>query len=699
MRRQRTVTLGALAVLVKRDIRRRPGQVATLAVLSLLAATLVSTSMVLITDYTSHIDRMARKSNAPSATAVAPAGARTQTMVDALRAGRSAPTTSPPPWQTASGFPTSSRPQAGTGWATRSRSPPPSGNAPSTSRAFSRVCTRAGAHRGWGRTTVGLDHEAYVSLQDPGFTPGTIIQVRSATPAQGAQTLEEAATQVRAAEQDGAFTLLEVMNLDLARQAMRTSTAIVVGILVTLAGIILVVAAIVTHFVVRDLVNADLPSIGILRAAGHTGTGILCSLVVSHVVTVTLAAAVGVGASYPLLHRLGRSFQAQNGVAWQPGFSPLTALTTVAALTGFVVIVCLVAARRLRRLSTVEALRKGTPTHSFTRTHLPLERAASPLPVLLGLKATQHRLRHHLIAATTVMVIVFAAVSGQGMVRSFLGDRERMVEILAGHVADVGVQVAAGADSDEVLTEVTATKGVEQAYYSTVVPRTLDGVTVGFTVTPDPERVPIDPLVTGLVSTDKFLGMGVTVRTDGFQRLDPGFTDSSVVAGLSPGTDRATVVEVLRTLLGTTAETVKDWRGNVESEIASNLSTVPAITVVMTVLVVGLVVGAALRTSRRSMGVCRALGFTSGQFTRQTLWEHMPVISVGAALGAVLGAVTLSPLLGLVLHSLGVVLVDLPLAPLRAALIALGVLALAWVTTALSCLGIRGVGTTELMQE
>ncbi len=790
MRRQRTVTLGALAVLVKRDLRRRPGQVATLAVLTLLAATLVSTSMVLINDYTSHIDRMARKSNAPSATAVAPAGAATQTMVDALRADpRVTRVEAVPTLLAQASLPlgendmstlltvvdldtqvTMGGPQradhltttlADGIWLPRflqasgryGLGDPITITTAVGQRTFHVQGFLAGLYAsggapGLGRTTVGLDHEAYVSLQDPGFTPGTIIQVRSATPAQGAQALEEAATQVRAAEQDGAFTLLEVMNLDLARQAMRTSTAIVVGILVTLAGIVLVVAAIVTHFVVRDLVNADLPSIGILRAAGHTGTGILCSLVVSHVVTVTLAAAVGVGASYPLLHRLGRSFEAQNGVAWQPGFSPLTALTTVAALTGFVVIVCLVAARRLRRLSTVEALRQGTPTHSFTRTRLPLERAAGPLPVLLGLKATQHHLRRHLIAATTVMVIVFAAVSGQGMVRSFLGDRERMVEILAGHVADVGVQVAAGADGDEVLTEVTATEGVEQAYYSTIVPRTLDGVTVGFTVTPDPERVPIDPLVsgraprhdneivlswrladklgveqgdpvtfdlghgevtylvTGLVSTGRFLGMGATVRTDGFQHLDPGFTDTSIVAELSPGTNRATVVEVLRARLGATAGTVRDWRGNVESEIASNLSTVPVVataitvlTVVMTVLVVGLVVGAALRTSRRSMGVCRALGFTSGQLTRQTLWEHMPVISVGAALGAVLGAVTLNPLLGLVLRSLGVVLVDLPLAPLRAALIALGVLALAWVTTALSCLGIRGVGTTELMQE
>lgn len=783
-------TLGALALLVKRDLRRRPGQVATLAVLTLLAATLVSTSLVLITDYTSHIDRVARESNAPSATAVTPAGPGAQAMVDGLRTDPHVTGVEAVPTLVAqASLPMGENDMSTLLTVVDLDSPIAMGRPQRADRLttdladgiwlpqFFQASGRyglgdpitittavgertfhvqgflaglygSGGAPGLERTTLGLDHEAFASLQDPGFTPGTIIQVRATTPAQGAQALEEAATQVRATEQGSDFTLLEVMNLDLARQAMRTSTAIVVGILVTLAGIVLVVAAIVTHFVVRDLVNADLPSIGILRAAGHTGTGILSSLVVSHVVTVTLAAAVGVGASHPLLHRLGRSFQAQNGVAWQPGFSPGTALMTVAALVGFVVIVCLVAARRLRRLSTVEALRQGTPTHSFTRTRLPLETTGGPLPVLLGLKATHRRLRHHLMAATTVMVIVFAAVSGQGMVHGFLGDRERAVEILAGHIADVGVQVAPDADGDEILSQVTATEGVEQAYYSTIVPRTVNGVAIGFTVTPDPEHVPTDPLVTGrvprhdneivlswrlaeeleveqgdtvvfdlghgeveylvtgLVSTGRFLGMNATVRTDGFQRLDPGFTDASIVADLAPGTDRTEVVESLRTRLGTTAEAVRDWRGNVESEIASNLSTVPVIaaaitvlTVVMTVLVIGLVVGAALRKARRSMGVCRALGFTSGQLMRQTLWEHMPVISVGAVLGALLGTVALNPLLGLVLRSLGVVLVDLPVAPGRAALIALGVLALAWTTTTAACLGIRGVGTTELMQE
>ena len=38
---------GAMAVLVRRDLRRRPGQTITLAILTLLAATLLNTALAL----------------------------------------------------------------------------------------------------------------------------------------------------------------------------------------------------------------------------------------------------------------------------------------------------------------------------------------------------------------------------------------------------------------------------------------------------------------------------------------------------------------------------------------------------------------------------------------------------------------------------------------------------------------------------
>lgn len=783
-------TLGSLALLVKRDLRRRPAQIATLAVLTLLAATLVSTSLVLLTDYTSHIDRLAQESNAPSTSAVAPAGPTTQAMIEDLRADpRVSQIEAIPTLVARASLPLGETDMSTLVTVVDIDSPITMGRPlradhlttdladgvwlPQFFQASGQyglgdpitLTTGVGEHTfhvqgflaglygsggapGMGRITLGLDHAAFEALQDPGFTPGTVVQIHSVTPAQGSQAIEEAAAGVRATEPGGTFTLLEVMDLGIWRQGAVTSTSIIVAILVTLAGIVLAVSAIVTHFVVRGLVDSDLPSIGMLRASGHTGAGILSSLVISHVVTVALAACVGVGTSYPLLHLLGRRFQAQNGVEWQPAFSPATALVTVAALVGFVVVVCVAAARRLRRLSTVEALRQGTPPHSFSRTRLPLETTSGPLPALLGLKAVHRHLRHHLVAATTVMVIVFAAVSGQGMVHGLFGDRERAVEIMAGQIEDVTVQVAPGADGDELLPQVAATDGVAQAYYSTTVQRTIDGVMIGFTVTPDLEAVPTDPLVagrmprhdneialgwrlaekmgveqgatvtfdlgngeveylvTGIVSAGRFMGMNATLRTDGYQRLDPGFTNTSIAADLTPGTDRAEIVEDLSTRLGTQAEVVRDRRGTVESELSSYLSTVPVIaaaitvlTVVMTMLVIGLVIGAALRRARRDMGVCRALGFTTGQLVRQTLWEHMPVITVGAVLGALLGAMALNPMLSIVLSSLGVVLVDLPADPGRTALVAAGVLALAWATMTVACLRIRGVRAVELMEE
>ena len=190
------------------------------------------------------------------------------------------------------------------------------------------------------------------------------------------------------------------------------------------------------------------------------------------------------------------------------------------------------------------------------------------------------------------------------------------------------------------------------------------------------------------------------------RRLDPGFTHTTIAADVGPGVDRAGVVDDLSARLGARASAVTDHRSSVEAEMGAYMSTVPVISaaltvliVVMTLLVIGLVVGASLRRARRDMGVCRALGYTTGQLVSQMQWEHLPMVAAGAALGALIDALTLNRLLGLVVGALGVVLVDLPLDLKGAGLIALGIIALASAATALSYLGIRRVGTAELIKE
>ncbi|MDO5501527.1 MAG: hypothetical protein Q4F67_17800, partial [Propionibacteriaceae bacterium] len=61
-------------LLVKRILRRRPGQAVTTCVLTLLAATLVHTALVLLTDYAGNIDRKAEQWNSPTSLTIVNAG-------------------------------------------------------------------------------------------------------------------------------------------------------------------------------------------------------------------------------------------------------------------------------------------------------------------------------------------------------------------------------------------------------------------------------------------------------------------------------------------------------------------------------------------------------------------------------------------------------------------------------------------------
>lgn len=230
--------LGAMAVLVRRDLRRRPGQTITLAILTLLAATLLNTALALMTDYSGNIDRLTQEWNTPSLTAVAPAGPQAQAVVAELENDQRVSVVETIPAVAAQATVPTGDDEISTlltiidldapftmGTVTRgdhlTDALPDGIWLPDVFQASGdyalgdpiTITTAAGERTfhiqgflsglygnggtaSMGRLTFGLERAAFEAFADPGFEPVTIIQVRSITPTAGAQAAEEATTRV-----------------------------------------------------------------------------------------------------------------------------------------------------------------------------------------------------------------------------------------------------------------------------------------------------------------------------------------------------------------------------------------------------------------------------------------------------------------------------------------------------------------------
>lgn len=779
--------MSATSLLVRRDLRKRGGQAITLFILTVLAATLLNAAIVLLSDYNSNIDRKVTQWNSPSAVSVVSDGAGLTTLANSLAADSNVTSFEVAASHTASGsLPFGDGELAAFINIVDLAAPVTIGTIDTVSQSDEvlvnpiwaplvleasglygigdpvTITTTAGevtfhiqgfieelygGSPSMGLLTFALPAGDFAAFAAPGFAGTANVKVIAPTPRTAMTAIDTGVKAALASLAAGEhFVPVWSQDLDLMKQASGMATAIFVAMLVALAVIIVVIAAVVTRFVLRNLITTDLTSIGMLRAAGHTTGGIIASLVTTSALITATAGLAGIGLTYVLLPGLESAFRAQNGIRWEPQFSAPAAAITSIVLLSIVAGIAALAALRVRKATTVGALRGGIATHSTARTHLPLDATSGNLPVLLGLKASLRQAPQNIVMAITVAAVAFSAVFGLGMVYNLFGDTNKATELLVGNVEDVTIQVNPGADTDAILASTQTMPGVESAILATIEGLHVSGTNAAFVITDDPAanqseplvagRMPTHPnevaiggrlsdllglqvgdlyrielsdaaadfIVTGITSSARNLGQMMFMSTAGFQRLEPTFEHDTI--WVYAPTDRAAVIAEIKATFGADLAAVIDQRESVESQLRSYLSIVPAVgvlvvvfTIVVTALVVALVVTTMLIQTHRELGVKKAMGYTTAELSRTTRWTYLPAIGLGAIAGAVAGAFATGPLLGLLLRNIGILQLEVSIDWLQVGGIIAVILGFAWFITWLSSRRIRRVSAYALVTE
>ena len=772
-------------LLIKRDLRKRPGQAITLLVLAILAAAMLHTALVLVADYSTNIDRRAAEWNSPSTVALVTGGApaheaarlladdpavtasevvdsfgatgtfalgaeRLTSLVNVINLdddghiGRSVvveagPAVENPIWAPAM-FAAAGAYSLGDEIAIETT------QGTSTFHIAGFIEDLYGGAPGMGMLTFGLPADRFASFDAAGFTPTANLRAQGDDVAAATMAVEKALESVQPATSGGHPAMaIWSTDINMAKSAAAMSSSIFVAMLAALALVIVLIAAVVTRFVLRNLITTDMVSIGTLRAAGFTTWRIIGSLVATNVAVTAIGSLIGAGLSYLLLPAMARSFQAQNGISWEPRFSWFALVVTLAAMLVVIVVSAGMAALRVRRATTVGALRGGIATHNFTSTRLPLATTRGSLPLLLGLKSGLRQSAQNALLALTVAIVAFAAVFTIGMVDNLLGDRTKATQMMVGAVEDVSIQPAQTADVDALLADVRTLPGVDRAFFQTMTGIVVEGRPIGFSITPDPSADAFDPLVegrlpkhdnevavggklardldldvgstytldlgagpadflvTGITSSARNLGWNLNLSSDGFRRLEPSFRDH-IIAVYAP--DPEAVIATVKERFGTSLDSVSNQRENVEAQLGSYLTMVPIIstfmisfTLIVTVLVVGLVVTTMLVQTHRDLGIKKAMGFTNRQLSAQTRWTYLPAVAGGAVVGAVIGAIGQAPLLTLLLSQIGIMRMEISTNWLATAVIALAIAAAGALIMWISSLRIGRISAYALVTE
>ncbi len=491
---------------------------------------------------------------------------------------------------------------------------------------------------------------------------------------------------------------------DMVAQARYISQMICSGIIATMSFLVLLIALVVIASNIINYIQVNMKNLGALKAVGYTSRQLICALLLQFLGLALIAAIVGMGLSYALFPALNSMMIAQTGIPYAIVFLPLPIVLTLLVLCGTVALVTWLAARKIKKIEPIIALRSGVLTHNFKRNHVPLDKTKSPLNLALALKTTLSGVKHNITVCITMLVLSLIVVFSGLMTVNVITDTTPFLNLIVGESADSCINVNIDAE-DVFLRETDADSRVEKTYLYTSINVTHEGgaellVTVcddfskvnnpnviykgrfpkydneiaigakyanekGFdvgneinvTANGKTERY----LICGLTQIANNLGRDALLTRSGYERLGV-LSNTSYYIDLTEETDIDAFNAEMKEKFSNSVNAVINVKSTLDSAASVYVSLMTIIVIailflsaVIIAFVLFLLVRTMLNNKMRDYGILKSLGFTTGQLILQTALSFMPAVILSTIAGLIVSCFAINPLMSVFLSSLGIV--------------------------------------------
>lgn len=553
--------------------------------------------------------------------------------------------------------------------------------------------------------------------------------------------------EVQLSQKDEAGAYIFGLDIEMVKNVNTLTINIVATILVAFAAIIVLVSLIVIRFRVSNNIEDGMGNIGALKAIGYTSGQILLSIILQFILIALCASGVGVVLSYGLMPLFGNIISSLSGLIWVQKLDIFINLVSIVLIVFFVVIVTLFSAYRVRKILPVAALRGGIQTHSFKKNYFPLEKTGGDLHFVLAIKSTLANAKQNMMILLIVIALTYATVFSAVLYYNIGSDKTAFVNIFGAEPANLMITVKADADIKELLHNIQQmdhvqkvnifdlieTKIEDQIVYTNVTdhynqlennivyegrqPKHENEIALSWVVSEQINKGIGDMveleygtetssfLVTGISQSIGNLGQVAAVTMEGIQRLQSDYTGTSLYVYLD-GISNKDFVKNVQNQYGEQIIETLDIDENIESQTGMYTAAVLAlmllvllITILVVVMILYLVIRTMIIKRKKEFGVMKALGYSTLQLMNQISISFLPVITIGVALGGVLGYFFTNPMLSVLLSGAGVKRLEFTIHLPIVFLICCSILMLAYIVSMLVSRRIKAISAYALITE
>lgn len=481
------------------------------------------------------------------------------------------------------------------------------------------------------------------------------------------------------------ITMLTVCDRVSTKDSRTMVCDLLILILVAFTFVILLVSAFLCKFRIRNTIEEEMVNMGVLKALGYTGNMIIGSMILPYVIVTILASLIGIFVSYGILPALSQVLALQSGFSFVLSFD-------VKALLGVEVILLILvagftygAARRIRKVQPIQAIRGNSEGKQIRKNHFPLEKTSGNMQFLLMLKQMMNCKKQNVLLFLVAFVLTILVAFSSTFVYNVIIEPDNFMSTLSEEVSDVVVYPNEGSkkqleeilerdtDVDQVLTYMAGAVKVDDTSVTAFVcedfgrvtndlcylgenPKTeqevalgsafQDKYEVGDTIEIENGEITGRYEVTGFVQSVNYQGNICEFTVEGYEELQEKSVQPSLYIYLKEGKDAEAFVEKLEEkysdmLLKTVnAQSVAEKSREMYAGLAAVLILVIFIlTVLIALFILYIVIRSLIVQRKQELGIYKAMGYRNSQLMIQTAGSFLPVLGGAVLLSSVLALI------------------------------------------------------------
>lgn len=526
------------------------------------------------------------------------------------------------------------------------------------------------------------------------------------------------------------------------------SQMICAGVMSAMGFFVLLIGVVVISSNVANYIHENMQNLGALKAVGYTSRQIVSSLIVQFSGICAVTAVFGAVLSYGIFPAVNEMMIAQTGIPYEVKFLPLPFIITVLFISASVSAAVYVSAGKIKEIEPITAIRQGIATHNFKKNHLPFEKTSLPVNFALAMKTTLSAFKQNITVCVTMLVLSLIIVFSGIVFRNVIVDIAPLVDMIAGERADSCINVNLSRE-EEFVSGLQADSRVEKFYLYTnnnMDIQHVGGASLAVAVIEDSSKLNNKSvivegrfpkygnefavaakyakdnklkvgdeitlkignsedkyIISGLVQSTNNLGKDCIMTREGYEKISE-LQNVSYYINLTDEEDIDAFNSEMSERFGSDVNAVYNILSVLESSGAVYVSLMTIIVIavliiscIVIIFVMYLLVRTLLNGKKRDYGILKSLGFTTRQLVLQTAVSFMPSVIISAAVGILICAQIINPLMTLFFSGLGMVKCTFEI-PLGFNIIAgIGLVLFAFAAAGLMSLRIRKIAPMALL--